>query len=56
MAACAKKPEEKIEVNRKKLRMGLHKPLLMEGGKFKKYKKCCVVKDIEHPRGQRGND
>ena len=30
--------------------------MVMDGGKGKKLKKCCVVEDIEHQRGEIEND
>ena len=35
-------------MHKKRVRRGLHRPMLMDGGKGKKLKKCCVVKDIDH--------
>ena len=31
--------------------MGMHRPILMDGGEGKILRKCCVVKGIEHQRG-----
>ena len=36
--------------------MGLHRPMMMNGGEGKKLKKCCVVEDIERQREIRVND
>ena len=41
------KSEEKIQVHRKRVGRGLHKPMLIDGGEVKKLKKI-VVKYIEH--------
>ena len=43
-----KKTEDKMQVNKKRVIRGLHRPMVMDGGEGKKLKKCCVVKDIEH--------
>ena len=47
------KPEEKIQVHKKRVIRGMHGPMLMDGGEGKKLKFFCVVKDIEHQRGKR---
>ena len=47
-----KKTEEKIKVHKKRVRRGLHRPMLMDEGKGKNVGKCCVVKDIEQQRGK----
>ena len=43
------KSEETIQENKKRAKRGLHIPMVMDGGKCKKLKKC-VVEDIEHQR------
>ena len=50
------KPEEKIQVHKKRERRGLHRPMLMDGEEGKILRKCCVVKDIEHQREKRGKN
>ena len=44
-----KKSEETIQENINRLKRGLHRPMVMDGGEGEKLKKC-VVKDIEHQR------
>ena len=44
------KPEDKIQVHKKRVKRGLHRSILMDRGKGKNLKKCCVVKDIENQR------
>ena len=47
------KSEEKIQENRKRVKRGIHRPMLMDGGEGKKLKTICVVEDIEHQRGKK---
>ena len=37
----------KIEENQKTVKKGLQRQMIMDGGEGKKFKKCCVVKNIE---------
>ena len=48
IAACAKKTEDKMQVNKKSVGRGMHIKIVIDEGKGKKLKKKCVVKDIEH--------
>ena len=47
------KKEKKVQVHKKRVIRVLHIPILMYGGKGKKLKKRCIVKDIEHQREKR---
>ena len=40
----------------KTLKTGLHRPMIMDGGKGKKLKTCCVVDNIEHQQKIRENN
>ena len=42
------KSEEKIQVNNKRVKKFLHRPMVIDVGKGNKLKICCVVEDIEH--------
>ena len=42
-----KKLKEKIEENQKTLKKGLQRQMIMDGGESKKFKKNCVVENIE---------
>ena len=44
------KPEEKIQVHKEREIRGLHRSILLDGGKCKILRKFCVVKDIEYQR------
>ena len=46
MAACAKTIRRKDTGNNKRVKRVLHRPMIMNGGKGKKLKKCCVVNGI----------
>ena len=35
---------------------GLHRPMILDGGKGKKLKNCCVAENIEHQRKIRESD
>ena len=41
------KSEEKIQENKNRVGMGLHREMIMDGGEGKKFKNCCVVENIE---------
>ena len=42
------KPEDKIQVHTERNSRGLHRPILIDGGKGNIGRKCFVVKGIEH--------
>ena len=50
------KSKDKIQENKKTVKKGLHRPMIMGGGEGKKFKKYCVVEDIEHQQKIREND
>ena len=50
------KSEDKIQEYKKMVKKFLHILMVMDGGKGKKLKKCCVVEDIEHQREKRENE
>ena len=50
MAVYAKIIKGEILENKKTAKMGLHRPMIMYGGKGKKLKKRGGVNDIEHQK------
>ena len=48
MAACAKKIKRENRKKKNKFKKGIHRQMIMDGGKGKKFKNCCVVENIEH--------
>ena len=48
--------KEKIQENKKTVKKGLHRPMILDGGEGKKLKNCCVFENIEHQRKIREYD
>ena len=48
MAACANKIKREIQENKRTVKRGVHRPMIMDGVEGKKLKKCCVAENIEH--------
>ena len=46
------KSEDKIQENNKRVKKGIHRPIVMDGGEGKMLKKCCAVEDIENQGGK----
>ena len=50
------KSKDNIQENKNTAKKGLHRPMIMDGGKGKKFEKYCDIEDIEHQQKMREND